>query len=55
MWGGGGCVNLGVGVMWEGGSGYGACEDRGCGNEGSVQEVSTFSIVSSHATKTALF
>ena len=29
VWGGGGCVNLGVGVMWEGGSGYGACEDRG--------------------------
>ena len=23
------------------GSGYGACEDRGCGNVGSVQEVST--------------
>ena len=23
------------------GSGYGACEDRGCGNVGSVQEVSS--------------
>ena len=35
-----GCGELGVGVMWEGvemGSGYGVCEDRGCGNVGSVQ------------------
>ena len=27
------------------GSGYGACEDRGCGNEGSVQEVSTHTLI----------
>ena len=39
---------LGVGVMWEGvgmGSGYGACEDRGCGNVGSVQVVSTHTLI----------
>ena len=40
-----GCGELGVGVMWEGGSGYGACEDRGCGNVGSVQEVSTHTLI----------
>ena len=37
-----------MGVMWEGvgdGSGYGACEDRGCGNVGSVQEVSTHTLI----------
>ena len=27
------------------GSGYGACEDRGCGNVGSVQEVSTHTLM----------
>ena len=27
------------------GSSYGACEDRGCGNEGSVQEVSTHTLI----------
>ena len=27
------------------GSGYGACEDRGCGNVGSVQEVSTHTLI----------
>ena len=27
------------------GSGYGACEDRGCGNVGSVQEVSTSTLI----------
>ena len=26
-------------------SGYGACEDRGCGNVGSVQEVSTHTLI----------
>ena len=27
------------------GSGYGACEDRGCGNVGCVQEVSSHTLI----------
>ena len=31
--------------MWEMGSGYGSCEDRGCGNVGSVEEVSSHTLI----------